>query len=184
MDFTWFGERRLTVALGVLTLGSVVLAGIGFLAAQYLQLVPGLTPLTAGPWTLPPLACGIAAVVLVQAAGQRLPDLATTGGGLAMTAATLAVLNQVSSAGPTLVVTGLAMLFTGLMPVLAGGVDTVTGAAPPDRAGAASALSAARRATALSTAVTTRRDLIREGEGSISQVTRGFGIFEFCLRSW
>jgi len=38
-------------------------------------------------------------------------------------------------------VTSLALLFAGLMPDLAAGVDVVAGPAPPDRAGAAAALS-------------------------------------------
>jgi DHA2 family multidrug resistance protein-like MFS transporter len=141
LDLSLFRQRSFSVAIGVLTLGSVVLAGVGFLTAQYLQLVLGLSPLAAGLWTLPPLAAGIAAVGLVQTFGQRLTVAASTAAGLMGAAGGLAVLTQAPANGVAVVVTGLALLVAGLMPVLAQGVDTVTASAPPDRAGAASALS-------------------------------------------
>ena len=141
IDLGLFRSRSFSVAIGVLTLGSVVLAGVGFLSAQYLQLVLGLQPLTAGLWTLPPLAAGIAAVVVTQAWGDRLTQARGTATGLLLTAAGLLVLTQAPVRGVTVVVVGLCLVFAGLMPVLASGVDTVTGAAPPARAGAASALS-------------------------------------------
>ncbi|WP_218120657.1 MFS transporter [Geodermatophilus sp. DSM 45219] len=141
LDLSLFRQRSFSVAIGVLTLGSVVLAGVGFLTAQHLQLVLGLSPLAAGLWTLPPLAAGIAAVVLVQTFGQRLTVAASTAAGLMVAAGGSAVLTQAPVNGVAVVATGLALLFAGLMPVLARGVDTVTASAPPDRAGAASALS-------------------------------------------
>lgn len=60
VDLRLLREPGFAVALTVLTIGSVVLAGSGFLTAQYLQLVLGLSPLAAGLWTLPPLAAGVA----------------------------------------------------------------------------------------------------------------------------
>ena len=141
VDLSLLRSRPFTIAVVVLTLGSVALAGIGFLTVQHLQLVLGLSPLAAGLWTLPPLAAGITAVVLAQAAGQRLGDTRVIGAGLTVAAVGLATLGQVTTTGLRVVVVGLALLFTGLMPVLARGVDTVTGAVPPQQAGAASALS-------------------------------------------
>lgn len=129
------------IALAVLTLGSVVLAGVGFLTAQHLQLVLGLSPLAAGSWTLPPLAAGIAAIVVTQAAARKVPGAVVTVVGLSVAAAGLVVLTRTPTTGVAVVVTGLAVLFAGLMPVLARGVDAVTSAAPPERAGAAAALS-------------------------------------------
>lgn len=141
IDLALFRQRSFAVAIGVLTLGSMVLAGVGFLTAQYLQLVLGLNPLTAGLWTLPPLGAGIAAVVLTQALGDRITAARGTVVGMLVTVVGLLVLTQVPTSGETPVVVGLALVFAGLMPVLARGVDIVTGAATPERAGAASALS-------------------------------------------
>lgn len=141
IDLGLFQRRSFAVAIGVLTLGSLVLAGVGFLTAQYLQLVLGLSPLAAGLWTLPPLGAGVAAVILTQALGERLTVARGTIVGLLVTAGGLLVLTRVPTSGETTVVVGLAIVFAGLMPVLARGVDIVTGSAPPERAGAASALS-------------------------------------------
>lgn len=141
VDLALFRRREFTAAIAVLTLGSVVLAGVGFLTAQYLQLVLGLSPLKAGLWTLPPLATGIAAVSLTQALGERVNAARNIIGGLSATACGLVVLTQVPTSGVMISVVGLSLIFAGLMPVLARGVDTVTGAVPPERAGAASALS-------------------------------------------
>ncbi len=141
LDVSLFTRPAFTVAIAVLTLGSLVLAGVGFLSAQYLQLVLGLTPLVAGLWTLPPLAAGIVAVVATQALGERLTVARSTAGGLVIAAAGLLILTQVDTSGVATIVVGLALIFAGLMPVLARGVDTVTGSVAPDRAGAASALS-------------------------------------------
>lgn len=141
IDLGLFQRRSFAVAIGVLTLGSLVLAGVGFLTAQYLQLVLGLSPLAAGLWTLPPLGAGVASVILTQALGERLTVARGTVVGLLVTAGGLLVFTRVPTSGETTVVVGLALVFAGLMPVLARGVDTVTGSAPPERAGAASALS-------------------------------------------
>ena len=141
LDVALLKRLDFSAAIGVLTLGVFVLAGTSFLTAQYLQLVLGLDPLVAGMWTLPPLAAGIAAVMLTQTVARRVPALISTGIGLLIAAAGLVVLTQAPLTGVAVVVIGLALLFTGVMPVLAAGVDTVTAAAPPERAGAAAPLS-------------------------------------------
>ena len=141
LDVALLKRLDFSVAIGVLTLGVLVLAGTSFLTAQYLQLVLGLDPLVAGMWTLPPLAAGIAAVMLTQTVARRVPALISTGIGLLIAAAGLVVLTQAPLTGVAVVVIGLALLFAGVMPALAAGVDTVTAAAPPERAGAAAPLS-------------------------------------------
>ncbi len=141
VDLDLFRQRPFAVAIGVLTLGVIVLAGMGFLTAQYLQLVLGLEPLAAGLWTLPPLAAGVVAVIVAQALETRISHRLSTVGGLMLAAAGLIVLARLPTSGVTIVVVGLAVLFAGVMPVLARGVDTVTGAVAPERAGAAAALS-------------------------------------------
>lgn len=141
VDLRLLREPGFAVALTVLTVGSVVLAGSGFLTAQYLQLVLGLSPLAAGLWTLPPLAAGVAAIAASQSIGRDMRPYLRTGLGLGVAAAGLVVLTRTPTSGVVVVVVGLTLLFAGLMPVLAAGVDTVTAAAPPDRAGAAAALS-------------------------------------------
>ena len=141
VDLALFRRRAFAMAIVVLTVGSVILAGVGFLTAQYLQLVLGLSPLQAGLWTLPPLGAGILVVVADQMRSTRLAAAPSTVAGLVVTSGGLLVLTQLPLSGVTIVVVGLSLVFAGLMPVLARGVDTVTRSAPPERAGAAAALS-------------------------------------------
>ena len=142
IDLRLFGDRTFSVALGVLTTGAVVLMGVSYLIAQYLQLVLGLSPLAAGLWMLPPLGVGIVSAMLPPMIVRRLRPGFVIGLSLALAATGFALLTQASGAsGLAVVVAGLVLAFVGLMPVSALGVDIVLGAAPPERAGAASAIS-------------------------------------------
>jgi DHA2 family multidrug resistance protein-like MFS transporter len=141
IDLRLFAERTFSVALGVLTLSAVVMMGISYLVAQYLQLVLGLSPLEAGLWMLPPLGMGIVTMMLAPMIVRRVRPGFVIGASLAVAAAGFAVLTQVGATGLGVIVTGLVLAFAGLTPVAALGVDIVLGAAPPERAGAASAIS-------------------------------------------
>jgi DHA2 family multidrug resistance protein-like MFS transporter len=62
--------------------------------------------------------------------------------GLGLAAVGFAVVSQVGGAATfAVVIIGLGIVFAGLMPVAALGADVILGAAPPERAGAASAVS-------------------------------------------
>jgi MFS transporter, DHA2 family, multidrug resistance protein len=142
LDLGLFGDRTFSVALGALTVGAVVMGGVSYLTAQYLQLVLGLSPLEAGLWMLPPLGVGIVSMALAPVIGRRLRPGSVIGAGLAVAAVGFAVVSQVGgTSGLTVVVTGLAVVFAGLMPVSSLGVDLVVSTAPPERAGAAAAIS-------------------------------------------
>jgi MFS transporter, DHA2 family, multidrug resistance protein len=142
LDLRLFGDRTFSVALGALTVGAVVMGGISYLTAQYLQLVLGLSPLEAGLWMLPPLGVGIVSMMLAPVIVHRLRPGSVIGAGLALAAVGFAVVSQVGeTSGLAVVVTGLTVVFAGLMPVSSLGVDLVVSTAPPERAGAASAIS-------------------------------------------
>jgi DHA2 family multidrug resistance protein-like MFS transporter len=140
LDLRLFADRAFSVALGALTVGAVVMGGISYLTAQYLQLVLGLSPLEAGVWMLPPLGAGIVSMLLAPMIVRRLRPGSVIGAGLALAAVGFAVLGQAGgTSGLAVVVTGLTV--AGLMPVSSLGVDLVVSAAPAERAGAASAIS-------------------------------------------
>lgn len=120
----------------------VVLAGIFLFVAQYLQLVLGMSPLEAGLWTIPPTAGIIAGSLLAPVLVRRIPAPRVVSGGLAVAAVGLLVLAQVGSEPDlALVVTGLTVLGIGAAPASTLSVDLIIGSAPPERAGAASAVS-------------------------------------------
>jgi DHA2 family multidrug resistance protein-like MFS transporter len=142
IDLRLFAARTFSVSLGALTLAAIVMGGVSYLVAQYLQLVLGLSPLHAGLWMLPPLAVGIVAMLLAPLVVRRVRPGFVMAAGLALAAVGFAVVGRADGAsGLAAVVIGLMIVFAGLMPVSALGVDVVLSAAPPERAGAASAVS-------------------------------------------
>lgn len=142
LDLRLFGIRELSVSLATLLLGIFVLWGMNLFLAQYLQLVLGLSPLEAGLWTAPSAAGVIVGSLLAPKLAQWVRPQLAVGAGLLVSAAGFLVLTRVDpEAGPGLVVVGAIVVSLGLGPMMTLSTDLVVGAAPPDRIGAASALS-------------------------------------------
>ncbi|HEX2316253.1 MAG TPA: MFS transporter [Thermomonospora sp.] len=141
VDVRLFGDRVFTTSLGALLVGIMVMMGLYFLTAQYLQLVEGLSPLAAGLWTLPSTAAGIVGTMLSPMLVHRLRPAHVISGGLVVAIAGLALLTQAGTSGLALIITGSAVLSLGIAPATVLGTDMIVGSAPPERAGAASALS-------------------------------------------
>jgi DHA2 family multidrug resistance protein-like MFS transporter len=119
-------------------------AGFGALLfiAQYLQLALGLSPLAAGIWMLPSSAGVIAGSMLTPVLAGRIRPGYIMAAGMALAAAGLALFTQLgSSTGLGILVTGSVVFSLALAPVDTLATDLAVGAAPPERAGAASALS-------------------------------------------
>lgn len=80
--------------------------------------------------------------MLTPQAVRRVSPGFLIGGGLTLAAAGYTVVGQVGGdSSVTVVVVGLSVAFAGLLPVSTVGVDIVVAAAPPERTGAASAIS-------------------------------------------
>jgi DHA2 family multidrug resistance protein-like MFS transporter len=113
--------------------------------AQYLQLVLGLSPLQAGLWSVPSSVALIAGSMLTPAIARRVRPAYVIAGGLSVSAVGFGLLTQVdASSGASalaLLVTGFVVFSLGLAPVTTLATDMIVGAAPPERAGAASAIS-------------------------------------------
>jgi DHA2 family multidrug resistance protein-like MFS transporter len=122
-------------------LTTLVVWGIYVYIAQYLQLVLGLSPLAAGLWLLPG-SCGvIAGSMLAPAIVRRVQPAYVIGGGVGLAALGFAMLTRVSAFGLPGVVAATTVLYLGLGPVFTLGTDLIVSAAPPERAGAAAAIS-------------------------------------------
>ncbi|WP_119730905.1 MFS transporter [Thermomonospora amylolytica] len=142
LDLRLFAQRRFSVSLGVLMLVILVGPGMGMLTAQYLQLVLGLSPLEAGLWALPQSAAIIAAFLAAPALARRFRPAMVSAIGLGIGAAGIAVLTRTGAdSGLVPLVVGQALFFVGASPMVVLGTDMIIAAAPPERAGAASALS-------------------------------------------
>jgi len=119
-----------------------VLFGAFLFIFQYLQLVAGLSPFRAGLWTLPSFGSFILGSMLAPAIVRRVPHAYLMAAGLAIGAAGFAVLTRVGAdSGLAVLVTASVVFSLGLAPLFTLANDLIIGAAPPERAGAASAIS-------------------------------------------
>lgn len=141
LDVKVFADARFTAASMALTLTSFALAGTMFFLTQYLQLVLGYTPLSAGlcfiPLVLGLLAMASISPVVARRAGAR----ATISGGLGIVAVSIAlfaVLNASSSY--VLVAMILALLGAGLGLTMVTATNTIMGTLPLGKAGVGSAV--------------------------------------------
>ncbi|MGC7101097.1 MFS transporter [Amycolatopsis lurida] len=136
-----FTSRAFSAALTVLLIGLVGFGGVMFLVTQYLQLVEGASPTTAGLWMGPPaLAMLIGAIGAPLLAGRVSPGVVMAAT-LALSLAGYVLLAMAGTDDKLSVVAGFAFVYLGLGVIAALGTDIVVGAAPPERSGSAAALS-------------------------------------------
>jgi MFS transporter, DHA2 family, multidrug resistance protein len=142
IDLRLFRSAAFGTSVAVNVLIGVMMAGIFLFVAQYLQIVIGMSPLEAGLWLIPPSGAIIVASMLATVLVRRIPAAYLVGGGLAVAAVGLAILAQVGAEPDlALVIAGTVVLGIGAAPASTLSVDLIIGAAPAERAGAASAIS-------------------------------------------
>jgi DHA2 family multidrug resistance protein-like MFS transporter len=140
IDLRLFRVRAFNAALATNLLGFFAVFGAALFIAQYLQSVLGLSPLEAGLWSLPEALGFVVSSMLTPAIAQRLRAPFVVSGGLLVGAAGLAVMAQVDGDLAPLVA-GSLIFSLGLGAVVTLATDMTVGVAPPERAGAASAIS-------------------------------------------
>jgi DHA2 family multidrug resistance protein-like MFS transporter len=142
IDLQLFRAPAFSASLAVYTLGILVLFGTFLFIYQYLQLVLGLSPIVAGLWTLPSFVAFIVGSLLAPAFVRRMKPAFIMAIGLAMGAVGFLLLTQIESgAGLAVFVIASVIYSLGLAPLFTLTNDLILGAAPPERAGAASAIS-------------------------------------------
>jgi DHA2 family multidrug resistance protein-like MFS transporter len=141
LDLRLFRSPTFSAALAAYTLATFVVFGIFLFIGQYLQLVEGLTPLAAGVVTLPVFVSFIAGSMLAPIIARRVGPAKLMVAGMLVSAIGFLLLARIgASSGVALVVAGSVTYALGLAPVFTLTTDTIVGSAPPERAGAASAL--------------------------------------------
>jgi DHA2 family multidrug resistance protein-like MFS transporter len=141
IDLKLFQKPAFTAAVAVNIFGVFIAFASFMFTAQYLQLVLGLSPLMAGLWSLPGALGFIVASFVAPAISQKLGPARTIAVGLTIVALSFLLLTQVDTYGlPAIVVATVAMSF-GLSPVFILTTDLIVSSAPPERAGAAAAIS-------------------------------------------
>jgi len=142
LDLRLFRLPAFSVALGAYTLGCFTMFGLFLFVAQYLQLVLGLAPLGAGLWTAPWAGAFIVGSMLTPALVRRVRPALVVTASLVLAALGFALFVGLGTgSGLALLVTGSVVMSLGLAPVFTLATDLVVGSAPPERAGAASAIS-------------------------------------------
>lgn len=142
LDLRLFRIPAFTAALGTNVVSFFIGFGTLLFVAQYLQLVLGLSPLSAGLWMLPPSAGFILGSMLTPLLARWARPAMVMASGLALAAVGFGLLTQLSTgraAGLALLVAGSVVFSLALAPVDTLATDLAVGAAPPERAGAASA---------------------------------------------
>src|SRR5262249_30193193 len=142
LDLGLFRSRAFTTALVTYSLGTFVVFGVYVFVGQYLQLVLGLSPLKAGLWSAPLALAFVVGSLVTPAIVRRVSPRWVMTAGLCVGAVGFGVVALVDrTSGLALPVTGLVVYSLGLAPVFTLSNDVVIGCAPPERAGAAAALS-------------------------------------------
>ncbi len=140
IDLRLFRAPAFSAALATYTLG--IFAGFGtfLFIAQYLQLVLGLSPLEAGLWSAPGSVAFVIGSNLAPRIVRRVRPAFVVAGGLVLAAIGFGLVSQVGVNSLALVVVGNVLMSVGFGFTFTLTVDLVVTAAPPERAGAASAL--------------------------------------------
>jgi DHA2 family multidrug resistance protein-like MFS transporter len=142
IDLRLFRVPAFSAALATYTLATLVAFGAFVFIAQHMQLVLGMGPLEAGLWTIPFAGAFIIGSMLTPMMARRIAPPYVMAAGLALAAVGFALLAQVdATTGPVLLETAFIIYSLGLAPVFTLATDLIIGSAPPERAGAAAAIS-------------------------------------------
>lgn len=135
------GSSSFGILLTMNTLTVFTTFGCYIFISQYLQLVLGLEPLTAGLWTLPWSIGFIAGSMLTPKIANNFRKTSIMAAGLFLAAVGFGILSQVNKFGLTCIVVSSILFSVGLAPLFTLITDMILSAVQPERAGAAGALS-------------------------------------------
>ncbi len=141
VDLSMFARPAFSTAVGCIVLAMLALVGLELIAAQYLQLVLGLSPLQTGlrllPLTFAAMAAGLAGARVLRRFGPRRMVCA----GFCVTAAAVLVLTGMGGQDDAgLLLFGFVLLGLGLETTLFGAYESMLSEAPPAQAGTAAAV--------------------------------------------
>ncbi|OIJ64167.1 MFS transporter [Streptomyces mangrovisoli] len=141
VDLRMFARPAFSTAVGCIVLAMLALVGLELIAAQYLQLVLGLSPLQTGlrllPLTVAAMAAGLAGARLLRRFGPRRMVCF----GFCLTAAAVVLLTAMGATDDVpLLLCGFVLLGFGLETTLFGAYESMLSEAPQAQAGGAAAI--------------------------------------------
>jgi MFS transporter, DHA2 family, multidrug resistance protein len=140
IELRLFRIPAFSASLLMYTLGVFVSFGAFLFIAQYLQLVVGLSPVQAGLWSVPGALASIAGANVAPLVVRRVRPAYVVAGGLVLAAIGFALIIPIDVSSLALVVIGWSLTSLGFGCTFTISTDLVVGSAPPERAGAASAI--------------------------------------------
>jgi DHA2 family multidrug resistance protein-like MFS transporter len=142
LDLRLFRKPAFSASLATYGLSILILFGGFLFLPQYLQLVLGLSPFRGGLWTLPWALAFVVGSMLTPLIVKRIRPAFVMVGGLALGAIGFALFTRIdATSGFAIFAAGTTLFALGSAPVFTLTTDLVIGSAPPERAGAASAMS-------------------------------------------
>ncbi|MFJ6742022.1 MFS transporter [Streptomyces sp. NPDC091279] len=141
VDLRMFSRPAFSTSVGCIVLAMLALVGLELIAAQYLQLVLGLSPLQTGlrllPLTFAAMASGLAGARMLRRFGPRRMVCV----GFCLTAVSVLLLTAMGAVdNPGLLLLGFVLLGFGLEMTLFGAYESMLSEAPPEQAGGAAAI--------------------------------------------
>lgn len=142
IDLDLFRVPAFSTSVGTQLIALIAIAGAYFFSVQYLQLVLGLSPLRAGLWLIPPTVAGMFGSMLAPVVARRIRPAFVMAGGLVMATVGFMMLTRVGNgSGLPMLISAFVILSIGISATMTITTDLIVGVAPPERAGAASAIS-------------------------------------------
>jgi DHA2 family multidrug resistance protein-like MFS transporter len=142
IDLRLFRLPAFSAALATYGLTTFLIFGGFLFLPQFLQLVRGLSPLQAGMWTIPWAVAFVAGSWLTPPLAKRMRRGPLIAGGLVVTALSYGMLAAIDAGtGFAWFAIATSFMALGASPVVTLTTDLIVGSAPPERAGAASAIS-------------------------------------------
>ncbi|WP_262058318.1 MFS transporter [Streptomyces sp. STR69] len=141
VDLSMFRRPAFSTSVGCIVLAMLALVGLELIAAQYLQLVLGLSPLQTGlrllPLTFAAMAAGLFGARMLRRFGPRRMVCS----GFCLTAVSVLTLTAMGGRDNTgLLLFGFLLLGFGLEMTLFGAYESMLSESPPDQAGGAAAI--------------------------------------------
>jgi MFS transporter, DHA2 family, multidrug resistance protein len=142
IDLRLFSKPAFSASLATYGFAILVLFGGFLFLPQFLQLVLGLSPFDSGLWTLPWALSFIVGSLVTPALTRRVRPAFAMSAGLVLSAAGFAIFTRIGETTSfATFALGSTIFSLGLAPVFTLTTDLIVGSAPPERAGAASAIS-------------------------------------------
>ncbi|HKX24399.1 MAG TPA: MFS transporter [Candidatus Saccharimonadales bacterium] len=142
LDLSLFKKPAFTIMLTAMLVNTMLPGGVMVLTTQFMQLVAGLSPLQAGLWMIPAMLASIVGFMASPRLAQKVAPRYLIALGLCCSIVGMLILCLTRVDGTiTPLIIGFALFNLGAGPLVTLGTGIVIGTAPPEKAGAAAALS-------------------------------------------